>query len=125
MAVALSESVDSSPHGQYICFIGCKVITIFLFGLPHEAIDTVANCYLYSTNLREREREIIRIRIFIELGHLPVSMGKGGGYRYIHPGRHTCAFHTAEFNDLLNTKTRKRNHQNIPYMVSAWFLHVS
>ena len=62
MAVALSESVDSSPHGQYICFIGCKVITIFLFGLPHEAIDTVANCYLYSTNLRERERERDRER---------------------------------------------------------------
>ena len=56
MAVALSESVDSSPHGRYICFIACKVITIFLFGLPHEAIDTVANCYLYSTK-RERERE--------------------------------------------------------------------
>ena len=46
-------------------------------------------------------------------------------YKYIHPGRHLCAFHTAEFNDLLNIKTRKRNHQNIPYMVSAWFLHVS
>ena len=51
-----------------------------------------------------------------------MSMGKGGGgggggYKYIHPGRHTCAFHTAEFNDLLNTKTRKRNHQNIRYMV--------
>ena len=78
-----------------------------------------------------RARERILIRIFIELGHLPVSMGKvvvggeGGRYKYIHPGRHKCAFHTAVFDDLLNTKTRKRNHQNIPYMVSAWFLHVS
>ena len=46
-----------------------------------------------------------------------MSMGKGwGGWKDgLHPGRHTCAFNTAEFNDLLNTKTRKRNHQNIPY----------
>ena len=36
-------------------------------------------------------------------------------YKFIHPGRHTCSFHTAKFNDLLNTKTRKRNHQNLPY----------
>ena len=80
----------------------------------------------YLSRKREREYEY---EYFIELGHLPVSMGKGGGgwggYKKKNPGRHTCAFHTAEFNDLLNTKTRKRNHQNIPYMVSAWFLHVS
>ena len=67
---------------------------------------------------REREYEY---EYLIELGHLPVSVGKGGGggtntYTLVDIHVH---FTRQSFNDLLNTQTRKRNHQNIPYMVSA------
>ena len=45
--MAFGECVDRSPHGSYICFIACKVIKIFLLGLPHEVIDTVATLLIF------------------------------------------------------------------------------
>ena len=40
--VTISERVDRFPHGGYVCFIACKVITIFRLGLHYKAVNTVS-----------------------------------------------------------------------------------
>ena len=68
--VAFGECVYRSPRRGYVCSVACKVLKLFLLGLPYKVVDMVPLLFVfykllllpkrereYQTNNRDRQRQ--------------------------------------------------------------------